>query len=926
MKQLSAETVRLLSSSQVITSVVSVVKELIENSLDASATTIDIRLENYGFDKIEVRDNGNGIKVADVPVMAIKHFTSKISSSEDLERLTTYGFRGEALGSICCVSEVLVTTKTADDDISTQYVLDSSGHITSQKPSHLGQGTTVTVLKLFKNLPVRKQFYSTNKKCKEELKKVQDLLVAYGIIKPELRITFVHNKAVIWQKNRVSDHKMACMSVLGTAVMGSMVPFQHRCEDPEINLSGFLPKADSNSSLTSLSSSERSFIFINERPVHQKDILKLIRQYYSVLMQKDSARLYPVFFLNITVPASAVDVNVTPDKTEVLLHYKESVLFAVENVLKTLYGPLPASVPGEANKTAVASEDMFVHKAGQTDVVVNEKEPSGNNDLHAPTSFLSFSSDVQSCQAGKNTEICLNHQILSGDTVHSRLEEKEASKNDAFQEGSLHFLCEEEQNGQNTTGIPRNSAPTDPGSKKDGVHLLSSDNTEEALVPEDLPEISADSWSMGNAFKNSSGDNLEPVKVLIPEAGGAVNRQSERSDEQSHDPQIPNQSTRKTNIIDEKTGQVTAYDLINGRIIRKSKSAFEHFIQEYRSKLFSENPRCSMKEILLKIEERWKNLNEEDKQEYEIKAARDLERYNREASKAMHQEPRRPIKEKERQKARLKISLPNQQKLDKMLHARVDKKPKCYQPVKVVTLPFSLSACRPQIPRHEKSNSDKHELCLIRSQSFPDIWIFATEKKLMLLNPYRLEEALLHKRLLMNHKLPVEKLDKPIVLSDSVVSFPSLLGEPHYMDALQKMQKDYQILRGTSYLSDPRLVANGFQIKVIEGSSASESHMEIEGMANCLSYYGVSDLKEILNAVVNGNAKEVYECRPLKVINYLEGEAVRLARQLPLHLSKEDVENTIYRMKQQLGRENKGCVHGRPFFHHLTDIPEVNKP
>ncbi|XP_042678114.1 PMS1 protein homolog 1 isoform X2 [Centrocercus urophasianus] len=813
MKQLSAETVRLLSSSQVITSVVNVVKELIENSLDACATTIDIRLENYGFDKIEVRDNGNGIKVADVPVMAVKHYTSKINSSEDLERLTTYGFRGEALGSICCVSEVLVTTKTADDDISTQYVLDSNGHVTSQKPSHLGQGTTVTVLKLFKNLPVRKQFYSTKKKCKEELKKVQDLLIAYGIIKPELRITFVHNKAAIWQKNKVSDHKMACMSVLGTAVMGSMVPFQHCCEDPEINLSGFLPKAESDSSLTSLSSSERSFIFINDRPVHQKEILKLIRQYYSVLMQKDSTRLYPVFFLNITVPASAVDVNLTPDKTEVLLQYKDCVLSAIENVLKSLYGPLPAAASGEANKTDVTSEDTCVHNAGQTDVVVNEKEPSGNNDLHAHTSFLSFSSDVQSCQAGKNTEICLNHQIFSGDTVHSRLERKEASENDAFQEGSLRLLCEEEQSRQNTTGISSNSAPIDPGSKKDGGHLLSSDKAEEALVPEDLPEISADNWSMGNAFKNSSGDNLEPVKVLIPEAGGAINKQSECSDEQSHDPQIPNQTVKKRNVIDEKTGQVTGYDLIHGRTIRKSKSAFEHFIQEYRSKLFSENPRCSMKDILLKIEELWKNLSEEEKHKYEIKAVRDLERYNREASKAIQEKANRPVKETEKQKPRLKTPPPNQQKLDKMLHFRTDKKPKCNQPVKVVTVPFSLSSCRPQFQRHEKSDSDGHELCLIRRQSLPDIWILATEKKLMLVNPYRLEEALLRKRLLMNHILPVEKLDKPVVLSDS------LLGESHYMDALHKMQKDYQTLNGSSYLSDPRLVANGFQIKVIEAGS-----------------------------------------------------------------------------------------------------------
>uniref|UniRef100_A0A8C3V2K2 PMS1 homolog 1, mismatch repair system component n=1 Tax=Catharus ustulatus TaxID=91951 RepID=A0A8C3V2K2_CATUS len=886
MKQLPGETIRLLSSSQVITSVVSVVKELIENSLDASATGIDIKLENYGFSKIEVRDNGSGIKVVDVPFMAIKHYTSKISCSEDLERLTTYGFRGEALGSICSVAEVLVTTKTAADDFSIQYALDNNGHVTSKKPSHLGQGTTVTVLNLFKNLPVRKQFYSTNRKCKEELKKVQDLLTAYGIIKPDLRIALTHNK---------------------------------------INLSGFLPKAESDSSLTSLSSSERSFIFINNRPVLQKEILKLIRQYYSQVMQKDCTRLYPVFFLNITVPASAVDVNVTPDKTQVLLHYKESVLLAVENVLKSLYGPLPAAVPGESSKTDVTSEDMFVHRTDQTDVAVNEMGPSGNDELHAHTSFLSLSSDVQNCQAGKNAEICLNHQTFSGDNVHSRLDKREVSKSDAFPDSSFNLLCEEEQNGQNMAGIQSNSVPVDPEPNKANEPLLSSENIDkignnkEALVPKDLPEISADSWSMGSAFKDSLGDKLEPVKILIPEAERTANKQNEYTGEKSSGPQISNQSIKKKNVISEKFGHVTAYDLINSRIIKKPKSAFEFFTHECRPKLINDNPKTSMNDILLTIEEQWKNLNEEEKQNYEIKATKDHERYNREVKKANAQPLHRPAKEAGKHKPKLKSPASDQQKLDKIFHDQIEKKGKLEQPVKTVTVPFSLSSCRRHLQRRERNVSEEHELFLIRRQSFPDVWIVTTEKNVKVLNPYRMEEALLFKRLLVNHKLPVEKLDNPVVLTDS------LIGGSQYMAALHKMQKNYQGFHGSGYLSDPRLVANGFQIKVIEGVSATESHLEIEGMANCLPYYGISDLKEILNAVVNRNAKEVYECRPLKVINYLEGEAVRLARQLPLHLSKEDVQNTIYRMKQQLGKEKKGCVHGRPFFHHLTDIPEVDK-
>ncbi|XP_018425736.1 PREDICTED: PMS1 protein homolog 1 isoform X2 [Nanorana parkeri] len=233
MHHLPSETIRLLSSSQVITAVVSVVKELVENALDANANSIEIKLDNFGFDKIEVQDNGDGIKAADAPVMGIKHYTSKITNHEDLGALETYGFRGEALGSICSVAEVHITTKTAADEISTQYVLDNTGHVKSHKPSHLGLGTTVTVLNLFKNLPVRRQFFSTTKKRKAELKKVQDLLMAYGIIKPELRVVLVHDKVVIWQKNKVSDHKMALMSVLGTSVMNNMAPFQHQDDDSE---------------------------------------------------------------------------------------------------------------------------------------------------------------------------------------------------------------------------------------------------------------------------------------------------------------------------------------------------------------------------------------------------------------------------------------------------------------------------------------------------------------------------------------------------------------------------------------------------------------------------------------------------------------------------------------------------------------------
>uniref|UniRef100_A0A668AEY9 PMS1 homolog 1, mismatch repair system component n=1 Tax=Myripristis murdjan TaxID=586833 RepID=A0A668AEY9_9TELE len=830
MKQLPPETVRLLSSSQVITSVLNVVKELMENSIDAGATSIDIKLENYGLDRIEVRDNGHGIKAADTSVMAVRHFTSKICSHEDLEQLETYGFRGEALGSICAVAEVSVITKTEEDDISTQYMLDLTGNIVSQKPSHLGQGTTVSVLKLFKNLPVRRQYYTSTKKCKEELKKVQDLLIAYAVIKPALRFTLTHNK---------------------------------------ILLDGFFPKPGADYCSTSSTSHDKTLIFVNDRPVHQKDIIKLLRQHYTAQYPADSTRnRYPNLMLKIIVPPSSVDVNVTPDKTQVLLHDKEAVLTAVEALLVSLYGYRPTTEPPPG-------EQLKPPSPLQTSPLDNRRGAERDNSLTNGNADVPKDAPKDcgtALSTGTSTEASVDHQ-----TTNSRM----------------------------------NLASESPEKPMDNA-VLGADAGQ--------GQLSAEDWSRGTALTDPlSGDPLQPVRIHQPSRHNTSDSAEVKG--------LSSPNRKMLNAITEKRAALTAYDLISNRAMRAPLSPAALFEREARAEVLREKPTASLQDISAAVHERWKNLGEEERKKYVEKAKKHLQQHDQRTKLASAEGVREPERQpsvgtpkSQLQGQKRKAPLSNQQLLDQLFTAQPQKKTRSPAPKPSQPLPCSVAALRLQLHRlSSQSSSAPLGLRLVNRLASQGAWVVLCGRKLMLLNPFRVEEALLFKRLLENNILPAVSLQSPVQLTDGV------LGGAEYTQALCNMEKQSPDLNGGSFFSDARLVANGFQIRFTPGLQSAERHLEVTAMADCVPFLGVEDLREILKAVVHRKAKTVQECRPLKVTNYLQGEAVRLARQLPTNLTREDVEEILLRMQQQLGENNHTCIHKRPFLQHLSDIPSTDQ-
>ncbi|XP_061647817.1 PMS1 protein homolog 1 isoform X2 [Phyllopteryx taeniolatus] len=878
MKQLPADTVRLLSSSQVITSVTNVVKELLENSLDAGASTIDVKLENHGLDRIEVRDNGRGIKAVDAPVMAVRHFTSKIHSHEDLERLQTYGFRGEALGSICGVAEVSITTKTEDEDISTQYTLNPQGRIVSQKPTHLGQGTTVSVLKLFKNLPVRRQYYSSAKRCKDEMKKIQDLLVAYAIIKPDLRLTLTHNKVVVWQKAKAADHRSALLATLGSSVVANLLPCHHRQEQAEIFLEGFFPKPGADSASTSTSVPDKTFIFVNNRPVHLKDIIKLLRQHYTAQYGDESTQnRYPILMLKITVSPSSVDVNLTPDKSQVLLHNKEALFTALEALLVSLYGYWP----NRDSPTKQLGPETLFSPSSKTGTVQPDDEISAIKDaagFHTLKDFLELSNGIMSDNPppSRPTSNSSASSSVAEDWIVNQMPGGQESNFSLGGDETVHLPSELEDD--------RNS---------------------------NRPHISAEDWSKGTALKDPvSLEPLQPVKIHQVSAP-------------SHSAVDEIDENKKTiNVITEKRTALTAFDLISNRAMRVPPSPVALFEKEARVEVLREKPTASLQEISIAVNDRWKNLMEEDRNKYEEKAKKHREHHDltcaaklancggcskeRRVSSALGQKRKAP-------------PLSNQQLLDELFSAQPQKKTRSLTPKPSQPLPCCVSSLRTRLQRlsSARNTAAPQGLRLINPLASQSVWVILCGQSLMLLNPFRVQETLLFKRLLQNNILPAVTLQNPIHVTDRS------LGGSDSMEALCNMEKLSPDLNGRMFISDPRLVANGFKVRLKPGNASVERHLVVTALADCVPFLGVEDLGEIMTAVLRRKAKTVQECRPLKVSNYLQSEAVRLARQMPAHLSREDVGDILRRMEQQLGESNHTCLHGRPFLQLLSNIPHT---
>ena len=362
-KAIEARSVHQIQSGQVIVDLCSVVKELVENSLDAKATAIEVRFKNNGLDSIEVQDNGDGISPENYESLALKHYTSKLATYDDLSSLQTFGFRGEALSSLCALSKFHVLTARANEAPKGKRLdFELSGRLKGTSVVACPKGTIAVVEDLFAQLPVRQKELAKN--IKREYGKVLGLLHAYACISTGVRFSVRNampkgHSSTVFATNSNTTTKENIANLYGAKTLSALVPLALELEfQPSSTQRKLNPDAANRFAVCGHISRpvygegrqtpDRQMFFVNGRPCGLPQIAKAINEVYKSFNVSQS----PFISADFRMDTDSYDVNVSPDKRTILLHDAAILIENLKTGLTELFDRQEQTVPQSQLQTS----------------------------------------------------------------------------------------------------------------------------------------------------------------------------------------------------------------------------------------------------------------------------------------------------------------------------------------------------------------------------------------------------------------------------------------------------------------------------------------------------------------------------------------------------------------------------------------------
>ena len=329
---LSDKVSSMIAAGEVVERPASVVKELVENALDAGASEISVEIQGGGVEQIRVADNGSGIPHDEVEIAFQRFATSKLSDASDLDAIPTLGFRGEALPSIASVARLSVVTRHADEDSGTRLDLDE-GAVAEKRRQGASPGTVMTVRQLFRNVPARRKFLRTTA---TETSHIQNMVTRYALAYPEVRFALNTGRSSLLTPGSGSLRE-AIAAIYGLNVAENMLDIAEYDERAERQIvTGMVCQP-------AFSRANRSFMnfFVNRRWVQSRMLGYALEQAYHGFMKE---RRYPMAVVNIAIDYDQVDVNVHPSKTEVRFRSGDRVFSAIQQAVRralTAHSPVP---------------------------------------------------------------------------------------------------------------------------------------------------------------------------------------------------------------------------------------------------------------------------------------------------------------------------------------------------------------------------------------------------------------------------------------------------------------------------------------------------------------------------------------------------------------------------------------------------------
>lgn len=303
LKVLPAQLANMIAAGEVVQRPSSVVKELMENAVDAGATQVSVIIEDSGRTLIQVIDNGVGMSPADAVLCFERHATSKIAEPEDLSDILTYGFRGEALASIAAVSEVVLKTRRAQDETAIQ-VRTGGGNETKTSTVAAPVGSNFSVRNLFFNTPARRKFLKSDN---IEFRHIVEEFTRVAITRPDISFTLAHNGKEIYVLNKAKSLKFRIVDLLGNSVVSDVVDLETNAA--ELSIRGFVGRPD-----TARKTPGNQFFFVNGRYFRSAYFHKAVMKAYEGLIPEG---VTPAYFIFLETDPHTIDVNVHPTKTEV---------------------------------------------------------------------------------------------------------------------------------------------------------------------------------------------------------------------------------------------------------------------------------------------------------------------------------------------------------------------------------------------------------------------------------------------------------------------------------------------------------------------------------------------------------------------------------------------------------------------------------